>query len=123
MPLVCGRPDNALIRLARGKGARVTTTAEASGGRHMLSLKDLIGMCGLEEAEVLAIAEHEHLTAPAAAALGCHLLNTEGGPALIREFIEDDIRFALEGGSFAHAQELRETLAGFVAQHPESLSR
>jgi hypothetical protein len=104
-------------------GGHLFVAAEASGGRHMLSLKDLIGMCGLEEAEVLAIAEHEHLTEPAAAALGCHLLNTEGGPALIREFIEDDIRQALEGGSYTHASELKETLKGFLAQHPESLRR
>jgi hypothetical protein len=86
----------------------------------MLSLKDLIDMCGLEEAEVLAIAEHEHLTEPAAAALGCHLLNTEGGPTIIREFIEDDIRLAVECGSFEHAKELKETLERFLAQHPES---
>jgi hypothetical protein len=104
-------------------GGHLFVAAEASRGRQMLSLKDLIGMCGLEEAEVLAIAEHEHLTEPAAAALGCHLLNTEGGPALIREFIEDDIRQALEGGSYAHASELKETLKGFLAQHPESLRR
>jgi hypothetical protein len=104
-------------------GARALVAAEASGERQMLSLKDLIGMCGLEEREVLAIAEHEHLTEPAAAALGCHLLNMEGGPAIIREFIEDDIRQALEGGSFAHAKELRETLEGFLQEHPESLRR
>jgi hypothetical protein len=89
----------------------------------MLSREDLIGMCGLKEAEVLAIAEHEHLTEPAAAALGCHLLNTEGGPALIREIIEDDIRQALACGSLAHAKELKETLEGFLEQHPESQRR
>jgi hypothetical protein len=89
----------------------------------MLSRKDLIGMCGLDEAEVLAIAEHEHLTEPAAAALGCHLLNTEGGPAIIREIIEDDILQALAGGSLAHAIELKKTLEGFLEQHPESRRR
>jgi hypothetical protein len=89
----------------------------------MLSRVDLIGMCGLREEEVQAIAEHEHLTEPAAAALGCYLLNTEGGPATIREFIEDDVRHALEGGSFARAQELQETLQTFLREHPEARAR
>ena len=34
----------------------------------MITLEDCIGMCGLTEEEVLAIAEHEHLPEVAAAA-------------------------------------------------------
>jgi hypothetical protein len=89
----------------------------------MLSRVDLMGMCGLREEEVQAIAEHEHLTEPAAAALGCYLLNTDGGPAAIREIIEDDLRHALKGGSFAHAQELQQTLQKFLEEHPEASAR
>jgi hypothetical protein len=83
----------------------------------MLSRVDLMGLCGLREAEVLAIAEHEHLTEPAAAAMGHHLLQTEGGPAVIRRFIEDDIRQAVGAGRGDHAQELAETLETFLEEH------
>ena len=45
----------------------------------MLSLEDCIGMCGLTEEEVLALAEHEHIPAIAAAALDSSLIDTSGG--------------------------------------------
>ena len=35
----------------------------------MITLEDCVGLCGLTEEEVLAIAEHEHLTEIAATAL------------------------------------------------------
>ena len=39
----------------------------------MISLEDCIGLCGLDESEVLAIAEHEHIPEIAAAALASYL--------------------------------------------------
>jgi hypothetical protein len=89
----------------------------------MLSRTDLLDMCGLSEAEVLAIAEHEHLTEPAAAAMGHYLLQTEGGPAIVRDFIEDDIRQAVGAGRGVHAQELTATLATYLEQHSDLLPR
>jgi hypothetical protein len=43
----------------------------------MITLEDCIGLCGLTEEEVLAIAEHEHVPEIAAAALAQYLLSLE----------------------------------------------
>jgi hypothetical protein len=45
----------------------------------MITLQDCIALCDLSEAEVLAIAEHEHIPEIAAAALGDYLLHQEHG--------------------------------------------
>src|SRR5262245_10183003 len=41
----------------------------------MISLEDCIGLCGLDENEVAAISEHEHIPEIAAAALANYLLH------------------------------------------------
>ena len=41
----------------------------------MISLEDCIALCGLDEEQVLAIAEHEHIPEIAAAALADYLLH------------------------------------------------
>ena len=46
----------------------------------MITLQDCIAMCDLDEAEVQAIAEHEHIPEIAAAALAQYLLHQEHGP-------------------------------------------
>ena len=53
----------------------------------MISLEDCIGMCGLDENEVAAIAEHEHIPEIAAAALASYLLNQPHGGEAIRTMI------------------------------------
>ena len=58
----------------------------------MITLEDCIGMCGLTEEEVLAIAEHEHLPEVAATALAQYLLSREHGSEKVRDMIVDDIR-------------------------------
>jgi hypothetical protein len=45
----------------------------------MITLEDCVGLCGLTEEEVLAIAEHEHLPEIAATALAEYLLSQEQG--------------------------------------------
>ena len=45
----------------------------------MITLEDCIAFCGLTEAEVLAIAEHEHVPEIAAAALAETLLKQRRG--------------------------------------------
>jgi hypothetical protein len=44
----------------------------------MISLEDCIGLSGLSQDVVLAVAEHEHLPAVSAAGLACHLLGERG---------------------------------------------
>jgi hypothetical protein len=43
----------------------------------MISLEDCVGLSGLTEEEVLAIAEHEHIPEIAASALGQYLSRQE----------------------------------------------
>ena len=50
----------------------------------MITLEDCIGLCGLTEEEVLAVAEHEHLPEIAAAALAQYLLSLEHGGEKVR---------------------------------------
>jgi hypothetical protein len=84
----------------------------------MISLEDCIAMCGLDEAEVEAIAEHEHVPEIAAAALAGYLLHVSGGEMEIRRMIVDDIHNALEEGRIEHANQLFMALRHFLSTHP-----
>jgi hypothetical protein len=86
----------------------------------MISLEDCISMCGLDENEVAAIAEHEHIPEIAAAALASYLLNQPHGGEAIRTMIIDDIRKALDEGHIKHAAELFMALRHFLQQHPDA---
>ena len=85
----------------------------------MISLEDVIGLCGLDPDEVAAIAEHEHIPDVAAAAFANYLLSRSGGPAQIRAMIVDDIHAALDEGRINHASELFMALRHFLEHHPE----
>ena len=86
----------------------------------MISLEDCIGMCGLDENEVAAISEHEHIPEIAAAALASYLLKQPHGGEAIRTMIIDDIRKALDEGHIKHAAELFMALRHFLEQHPDA---
>jgi hypothetical protein len=85
----------------------------------MISLEDCIGLCGLCEEEVLAIAEHEHLPEIAATALAQYLLAQEHGTEKIRNMIVDDIRQAQLRGDKEHVLVLLHVLHHFLRTHPE----
>lgn len=81
--------------------------------------EDIIALCGLEEDEVAAIGEHEHLPDVIAAALGDYLVHQQRlGPETVRTMIKDDIRKALDRGDHGHAALLMRTLHHFVSEHP-----
>jgi hypothetical protein len=86
----------------------------------MISLADCIAFSGLDEDEVNAISEHEHIPEIAAAALANYLLKQPHGGQAIRTMIIDDIHKALEAGRVRHAQELFMALRHFLDQHPEA---
>ena len=86
----------------------------------MISLEDCIRMCGLDENEVAAIAEHEHIPEITAAALASYLLNQPHGGEAIRTMIIDDIRKVLDEGHIKHAAELFMALRHFLEQHPDA---
>jgi len=86
----------------------------------MLSLEDCIALCGLDENEILAIAEHEHIPEIAAAALAGYLVRQPHGGEKIRTMIIDDIRKALDERRINHAAELFMALRHFLEEHPEA---
>jgi hypothetical protein len=86
----------------------------------MISLEDCIGLCGLDEEEVAAISEHEHIPEIAAAALASYLLKQPHGGEIIRSMIIDDIHKALDDGRVRHAAELFMALRHFLDQNPDA---
>ena len=86
----------------------------------MICLEDCIALCGLDENEVLAIAEHEHIPEIAAAALAGYLVRQPHGGEKIRTMIIDDIRKALDERRINHAAELFMALRHFLEEHPEA---
>lgn len=85
----------------------------------MITLEDCIALCGLTEAEVLAIAEHEHVPEIVAAALAEQLLKQRRGADRIHRMIVEDMRAALQRGDRKHAAELFAALRHFLESHPE----
>lgn len=86
----------------------------------MISLEDCVGLCGLDEEEVAAISEHEHIPEIAAAALASYLLHQPHGSEAIRTMIVDDIHKALDQGRIKHAAELFMALRHFLDQNPDA---
>lgn len=87
----------------------------------MISRDDIIGLCGLTEAEVDAVAEHEHLAMEPAAALGAYLLHETAGQERIAAMIRDDIRSAIVHGDRVRARDLVAALHHFLTQHPPDM--
>jgi hypothetical protein len=88
----------------------------------MLTLEDCLALCELEEDEVEAIAEHEHLPEIVAAELGNYLVHCPDGVPRIRRIILDDIADAKARGDRSHALKLRLVLRHFIATHAEELN-
>ena len=84
----------------------------------MITVQDCIGMCDLDEAEVLAIAEHGHIPEIAAAVLGQCLAH---GAETTRAMLRDDIRAAIHRHDRDHARELFMALWHFLSTRPEAL--
>jgi DNA repair protein RadC len=104
---------------ARGARSR-RPRARAGLGPNMITLEDCIGLCGLTEEEVLAIAEHEHLPEVAATALAQYLLSHEHGSEKVRDMIIDDFRQAQRSGDKKHVLTLLHVLHHFLKTHPEA---
>ena len=87
-----------------------------------ITREDCIALCGLDEAEVAAIGEHEHMGDVAAAALAHYLLHQQGGAVVIRDMIVDDLRAALKRHDRRRAKELFIALRHFVGEHRDQLA-
>jgi Rad3-related DNA helicase len=86
----------------------------------MISLEDCVGLSGLTEEEILAIAEHEHIPEIAASALGQYLSRQERGIEQIRDMIVHDIRQAQQAQDKQHIVVLLHVLHHFLKAHPEA---
>jgi hypothetical protein len=86
----------------------------------MISLEDCIGLCGLDEEQVAAISEHEHIPEIAAASLASYLLKQPHGRETIRTMIVDDIHKALDECRIRHAAEPLMALRRFLEQNPDA---
>ena len=86
----------------------------------MITLEDCLGLCDLTEAEVLAIAEHEHIPEIAATGLAQYLLSQEHGSEKVRNMIVDDIRQGQRRGDREHVLTLLHVLHHFLKTHPEA---
>ncbi len=89
----------------------------------MLSLEDCIGLCGLSEEEVRAIAQHEHIPEIAAAELGNYLVSSPDGELCIKAMIRDDIAQAASRANRERQLALKWVLRNFVLQHPRCEER
>ena len=83
----------------------------------MLTWEDCLGLCELTEAEIAAIARHEHLPEMAALELGQYLCRTHDGRLAIRRMILDDIDGALAAGDLLRTLRLKLALRHFVQNH------
>ncbi len=83
----------------------------------MLTLQDCLEYCELTEAEIEAIAVHEHLSPIIAAELGDCLVKSPQGVRQIRRFILDDIARAESRGQFNRVRKLRQVLERFDGRY------
>ena len=86
----------------------------------MITLEDCLGLCGLTEEEVLAVAEHEHLPEIAATALAAYLSSQRHGSEKVLDMIVDDIRQAQIRSDKEHVVTLLHVLHHFLKTHPEA---
>jgi hypothetical protein len=84
----------------------------------MLSIEDCIALSDLSEAEIEAIAQHEHIPEMAAAEMGNYLIQTADGEMRLRAMIVDDIREAQARGDQARALALKLVCRNYLQAHP-----
>lgn len=85
----------------------------------MLTIQDCIELCGLEEDEIEAIAEHEHVPEIVAAELASYLVHCGDGMVRIRGMIRDDIDNARRRNDVRAMKRYEAILKHFIATHPQ----
>ena len=84
----------------------------------MLTFEDCLGLSGLSEDEILAIAEHEHLPEIAALELGNYLVRTAEGELCIKAIFKDELAGAIARSDRDRELALKLMLRQFILQHP-----
>ena len=84
----------------------------------MLSMQDVIDYCDLDNGEIEAIAEHEHIPTMVAAELSEVLLCTPDGVCRLHTMIIENMEQALQAGRYGRAEELAKTYQHLQRTHP-----
>ncbi len=84
----------------------------------MLTYSDCLDWCDLEQNQVDAISEHQHLDRILALAYGSRLASQPGGTRKMRRIMIDDIRNARQQHNLVHAAELHRMLDQYIRTHP-----
>lgn len=84
----------------------------------MICLEDCLDFCELDNDEIEAIAEHEHIPIICAAEMGCALLKTPAGVKQLHTMILDDIELALEHGHLERAGHWAAAYQHLQSTHP-----
>ncbi|TVO70738.1 hypothetical protein [Sedimenticola selenatireducens] len=85
----------------------------------MLTLEDCLGLCELDEEEILAIAEHEHVPEIVALEMAQYMVHLPEGTVMIKRMILEDIQHAKQNNNQSHAEVLEKALKHFIVNHPE----
>ena len=93
------------------------------GEEKVITLSDLIGFSDLTEAEVQAIARHEHVTPLGAVGLGCQLMGSPTGQNRILECLQADLEAARKGRDAQKVAEIETALARFHRHHTAPVRR
>lgn len=83
----------------------------------MLTYEDCVGLTDLDEEDIEAIAQHEHVPEIVAAELGCCLAHQPGGESIIDHIIRDDIEAAAQHHHPLEVIHWKEVLRHFEASH------
>ena len=84
----------------------------------MLSLQDVIDYCDLNEGEIAAVAEHEHIPLTVAAEVGDVLLSSPEGVVKLHTMIIENMQQALDAGHYEHVRDLAKTYEHLQRTHP-----
>jgi hypothetical protein len=84
----------------------------------MLTREDCVALCDLTEAEIKAIAQHEHVPLLLAVEMGQYLIHLPDGTSRIRRIILDDIAECESKGRTDQARRLKAVLYHFSRNHP-----
>jgi hypothetical protein len=84
----------------------------------MLTYKDCLDWSELDQGEVDAIAEHEHLDRILALSYGIQISKDAEGYRHMRRILIDDIRHAEQHDNLRHAEELKKILDHYIKAHP-----
>ncbi len=84
----------------------------------MITIKDCIGLCDLDEEEVEAVAQHEHIPEIVAIEMVEKLVHQTDGLPKIRQMIVDDLVHAQNAGYEKGIKHWQRVLQHFDEHHP-----